>query len=209
MKRQNSKHPLLLALPVLAALVLGSFATTDAFAEDVLGVAPDAVSSPVIDAFSDVSVASPDQQAEVKFDGTTAGWAIIGGQAYDAKIAPDGNAIHQGNGVWKVKSTADISAEDRDATLELKGKAVNGKLRLHGAGTLESGDTFRIILRGHYAPIPDEPGQFVLDFSMAKIQNMENGLRIPLVQSGIIDVEPVIPVANEIDELATQLNSEG
>lgn len=80
---------------------------------------------------------------------------------------------------------------------------------LRGTGTLESGDTFRIILRGHYAPIHDEPGQFVLDFSMAKIQNMENGLRIPLVQSGVINVEPVIPVANEIDELAAELNSEG
>ena len=42
---------------------------------------------------------------------------------------------------------------------------------------------------------------------MAKIQNMENGLRIPLTQSRIINVKPVIPTANEIDELVTQLNS--
>ena len=45
-----------------------------AFAEDVLGVAPDAVF--VTDAFTDHLV---DQQAELD----TAGWAIIGGQAYD------------------------------------------------------------------------------------------------------------------------------
>ena len=75
----------------------------------------------------------------------------------------------------------------------MKGKAVNGKLRLHGTGTLDSGDSFRIILRGHYAPIHDQPGDFVVDWSMAKIQNMENGLRIPLAQYGTIHVEPVIP----------------
>jgi hypothetical protein len=58
---------------------------------------------------------------------------------------------------------------------------------------LDGGDTFRIILRGHYAPVHDSPGTFVLDFSTAKVQNMENGLRIPLLQHGLIDVEPVLP----------------
>lgn len=123
-----------------------------------MGVAPDTALSPVMDAFSDVSVASHDQQAEVKFDDTTAGWVIISGQACDAKITLDGNALYKGNDVWKIKSTADISVENRDATLELKGKAANGKLGLHGTRTLGSGDTFRIILRGHCAPIHDELG---------------------------------------------------
>ncbi len=159
MKQINKKHSLLIALPVLAALVFGSLGVTNAFAEDAfIGLAPEDVSSARTDAFLDVSDVSPDRQAEVQFWGTTEGWAIIAGQAFDSKIElVNGKAIHQGNGVWKVKSEANISVEDRKATLDLKGKAVNGKLRLHGTGTLESGDTFRIILRGHYAPIHDQP----------------------------------------------------
>ena len=114
--------------------------------------------------------------------------------------------VHQNNGVWKVKSTAEISVGDRlDIPLELKGKAVDGNLRLHGTGTLDGGDTFRIILRGHYAPVADSPGTFVLDFSTAKVQNMENGLRIPLFQHGLIDVEPVI---STVDDFVTDSNVE-
>ena len=209
MKQNNKKHSLLFALPVLAALVFGSLGVTNVFAEDAfIGLAPEDVSSARTDAFLDVSDVSPDRQAEVKFRGGTAGWAIIGGQAYDSEIGLSGTAIHQGHGVWKVESDAKISVENRDATLELKGKAVNGKLRLHGTGTLEGGDSFRIILRGNYAPIHDQPGDFVLDWSMAKIQNLENGLRISLAQDGIIHVEPVIPVVDSIADLETDLNIE-
>ena len=119
-----------------------------------------------------------------------------------------GNAKHQGNGVWKVKSEAKISVADRDVPLELKGKAVNGKLRLHGTGTLDDGDSFRVILRGHYAPVHDQPGEFVLDFSTAKIQNMENGHRIPLSQNGIIHVEPVIHEVDDFADIETDQNIE-
>ena len=140
--------------------------------------------------------------------GELGGGAIIGGQAFVSEIGLQGNAVHQGNGVWKVKSEAKISVADRDATLELKGKAVNGKLRLHGTGTLDSGDTFRIILRGHYAPLYDNPGDFVLDFSTAKIQNMETGHRIPLSQNGIIHVEPVIPEVDSFTDFETDLHIE-
>jgi len=207
MKQNNKKHSLLFALPVLAVLVFGSIGTTNVFAEDANnGFIPTNVSSVTTDALSDVAVASPDRQAEVKFDGKTSGWAIVAGQAFPSSIALDGKAVHQNNGVWKVKSTAEISVGDRlDIPLELKGKAVNGKLRLHGTGTLEGGDTFRIILRGHYAPIADSPGTFVLDFSTAKVQNMENGLRIPLFQHGPITVEPVIPT---VDDLVADSNVE-
>jgi len=207
MKQNNKKHSLLFALPVLAVLVFGSIGTTNVFAENTdIGFIPTSVSSVTTDALSDVAVASPDRQAEVIFDGKTSGWAIIAGQAFPSSIALDGKAVHQNNGVWKVKSTAEISVGDRlDIPLELKGKAVNGKLRLHGTGTLDGGDTFRIILRGHYAPIADSPGTFVLDFSTAKVQNMENGLRIPLFQHGLIDVDPVIPT---VDDLVTDSNVE-
>jgi hypothetical protein len=207
MKQSNKKHSLLFALPVLAVLVFGSIGTTSVFAEDANnGFIPTTVSSVTTDALSDVAVTSPDRQAEVKFDGKTTGWAIVAGQAFPSNIELNGTAIHQNNGVWKVKSTAEISVGDRlDIPLELKGKAVDGKLRLHGTGTLDGGDTFRIILRGHYAPVADSPGTFVLDFTTAKVQNMENGLRIPLFQHGLIDVEPVIQT---VDDFVTDSNVE-
>ena len=207
MKQNQKKHSLLFALPVLAVLVFGSIGTTNVFAEDAKnGFIPTTVSSVTTDTLSDVAVASPDRQAEVKFDGKTSGWAIVAGQAFPSSITLDGKAVHQNNGVWKVKSTAEISVGDReDIELDLKGKAVNGKLRLHGTGTLEGGDTFRIILRGHYAPVADSPGTFILDFSTAKVQNMENGLRIPLFQHGPITVSPVI---STVDDLVTDSNVE-
>ena len=207
MKQSNKKHSLLFALPVMAVLVFGSIGTTNVFAEDANnGFIPTGVSSVTADALSDVAVASPDRQAEVKFDGKTSGWAIVAGQAFPSSIVLDGKAVHQNNGVWKVKSTIEISVGDRlNIPLELKGKAVDGKLRLHGTGTLDGGDTFRIILRGHYAPVADSPGTFVLDFSTAKVQNMENGLRIPLFQHGPINVESVIPT---VDDSVTDSNVE-
>ncbi|MEE8180923.1 MAG: hypothetical protein V3T67_03685 [Nitrosopumilaceae archaeon] len=203
MKQINKKHSLLIAIPVLAALVFGILGTTSAFAEAAnISLVPDNVSSVRTDALLDVSTESPDRQAEVQFRGGTDGWAIIGGQAYTSEIGLTGNAVHQGNGVWKVKSEAEIIVGDRHAKLDLKGKAVNGKLRLHGTGTLDSGDSFRIILRGHYAPINGHPGDFALDWSTAKIQNMENGIRIPLFQNGIVYVEPVIPAVDVLNDSA-------
>jgi len=207
MKQNNKKHSLLFALPVLAVLVFGSIGTTNVFAEDAnTGFIPTDVSSVTTDALFDVAIASPDRYAQVESDGKTSGWAIVAGQAFPSSIALDGKAIHQNNGVWKVKSIAEISVGDRiDIPLELKGKAVNGKLRLPGTGTLDGGDTFRIILRGHYATVADSPGTFVLDFSTAKVQNMENGLRIPLFQHGLINVDPVIPT---VDDVAVDSNVE-
>ncbi len=201
MKQISKKHSLLFTIPVLAALVFGSLGITDAFAEYAnISLVPDNVSSDRTDALLDVSVESPDRQAEVEFRGGTDGWAIIGGQAYASEIGITGNAVHQGNGVWEVKSEAKIIVGDRHATLDLKGKAVNGKLRLHGTGTLDSGDSFRIILRGHYAPINGQTGDFALDWSTAKIQNMENGIRIPLFQDGIVHVKPVVPIVDVLND---------
>jgi hypothetical protein len=208
MKQINKKHSLLFAIPVLAALVFGSLGTTNAFAQDPSNsLVPDNVSSVRTDALLDVSIESPDRPAEVQFRGGTDGWAIIGGQAYTSEIGLSGIAVHQGNGVWKVKSTAVITVGDRhDIPLDLKGKAVNGKLRLHGTGTLDGENSFRIILIGKYAPINGQPGDFVLDWSAAKIRNMETGIRIPLFQDGIIHVEPVVPVVDEFDDSVTEFD---
>jgi len=203
MKQISKKHSLLFTIPVLAALVFGSLGTTDAFGEYAnISLVPDNVSSDRTDALLDVSVELPDRQAEVEFRGGTDGWAIIGGQAYASEIGITGNAVRQDNGVWKVKSEAKIIVGDRHAKLDLKGNAVNGKLRLHGTGTLDSGDSFRIILRGHYAAINGQAGDFVLDWSTAKIQNMENGIRIPLFQNGIVHVQPVVPIVDVLNDSA-------
>lgn len=205
MKQNTKKHSLLLALPVLAALVFGTLGISSAFAEDAnIGVVPENVSLEKTDAFLDVSSESPVDKAVVQFRGGTDGWAIIGGQAYDSKIEMTGKAVHQGNGVWNVKSIVEITVENRHATLELKGKAVDGKLRLHGTGTLDGGEPFRIILRGNYAPIYEQPGDFVLDWSVAKIHNMDNGIRIPLAQDGVIHVKPLMSI-EEIDDLDSEL----
>jgi len=208
MKQINKKHSLLFAIPVLAALVFGSLGTTNAFAQDPSNsLVPDNVSSVRTDALLDVSIESLDRPAEVQFRGGTDGWAIIGGQAYTSEIGLSGTAVHQGNGVWKVKSTAVITVGDRhDIPLDLKGKAVNGKLRLYGTGTLDGENSFRIILIGKYAPINDQPGDFVLDWSAAKIRNMETGIRIPLFQDGIIHVEPVVPVVDKFDDSVTEFD---
>lgn len=204
MKHNTKKHSLLLALPVLAALVFGTLGTSSAFADANIGLIPEHVSLEKTDAFLDVSTESPVDKAVVQFRGGTDGWVIIGGQSYDSKIGMTGKAVHQGNGIWNVKSIAEIIVENRYATLELKGKAVDGKLRLHGTGTLDGGEPFRIILRGNYTPIHDQPGDFVLDWYVVKIQNMDNGIRIPLVQDGVIHVKPLMSV-EEIDDLDSEL----
>ncbi len=154
MKQINKKQSLLFAIPVLVALVFGSLGTTNAFAQDPSNsLVPDNVSSVRTDALLDVSIESPNRPAEIQFRGGTDGWAIIGGQAYTSEIGLSGTAVHQGNGVWKVKSTAVITVGDRhDIPLDLKCKAVNGKLRLYGTGTLDGENSFRIIL-GDYVPI--------------------------------------------------------
>ena len=209
MQQNAKKHSLLFALPVLAAIVFGTIGTSHAFAEDVgVGFVSDNTSLEKSDVFLDVSTESPIDKAVIQFRGGTDGWAILGGQAHDSKIGMIGKAVHQGNGVWIIKSLADLTVENRHASLELKGKAVDGKLRLHGTGTLDGGESFRIILRGNYAPIYDQNGDFILDWSMAKIQNMQNGFKIPLAQDGIIHVKPLMSV-EELDDLESQLNIKG
>jgi len=37
---------------------------------------------------------------------------------------------------------------------------------------------------------------------------MENGIRIPLFQDGIIHVKPVVPVVDKLDDLVSELNVE-
>ena len=141
---------------------------------------------------------------QVKFRGGTDGWAVIGNQAHESKIAMTGKAIRADNGVWKVTSEAEIKVSDRHAKLELKGKAVDGKIRLHGTGILDSGEAFRIGLSGTYTPVFNQPGDFVMVFNNAKIQFMDNGVNIPLIQSGIVHVEAVNPSTDDYDKFLAE-----
>ena len=190
MKNPTKKQSLLLALPVIATIALIPWATNDVFAQNadvVTDVAPDIANA-------------PDRRAQVMFSGVTDGWAIIGGQAYPAEIEISGDAYRHGKGAWKVTSEATVIFDGEPiAKLDLKGKAAHGKLRLHGSGTLDNGEPFRIFLRGNYAPIAEQPGEFVLAFGAAKVHNMETGARIPLIQSGIVTVEPVDPTTDDYD----------
>jgi len=170
-------------IPAMIALVALMVVTFSPMASAVDEVSADAV--------QDRLAVDTTDKAQVHFQGTTKGWAIIDGQSHVAEIEIDGNAIRNNKGIWRVTSDAEITAVDIHATLELKGKAANGKIKLHGTGTLDSGESFRIFLRGHYAPIFEEQGTFVMAFNAAKIQSTENGIHIPLIQSGIVNVEAV------------------
>jgi hypothetical protein len=163
-----------------------------------------AVEEVSVDTIQDTPAIDTSDRAQVQFRGGTNGWALIGGQAHTAEIGISGNAVRADNGVWKVTSEAEITAGDRHATLELKGKAVHGKINLHGTGTLDSGEAFRIILKGHYAPVYEEPGAFVMSFNTAQIQFMENGVRIPLIQSGIVNVEAVNPSTDDYNKFVEE-----
>ena len=98
-----------------------------------------AVEEVSVDAIQEIPARDTSDRAQVQFRGGTDGWAIIGGQAHTAEIGISGNAVRADNGVWKIKSEAEITVPDRHATLELKGKAVHGKIKLYGTGTLDSG----------------------------------------------------------------------
>ncbi len=51
-------------------------------------------------------------------------------------------------------------------------------------------------------PINGQPGNFAFYWSTSKIQNMENGIRIPLFQDGIVHVQPVVPIVDVLNDSA-------
>jgi len=143
------------------------------------------------------------QRQDLEFEGKTNGWALLGGQAHHTSLTLDGKAIHNGNGVWKVKSDSELSIGNRDAKVELQGKVTDNKLRLHGTGELSDGTEFRIILRGHYAPIANSEGDFAVDFTTVVVQtaSVDHSIRIPLALIGQVHTEYVEPiVVNEISQ---------
>lgn len=132
----------------------------------------------------------PDRAPDVTFEGATSGYMILGSQAWESNIELfDGSAYHVHNGMWKVKTSGEISVADRYAKLDLKGFAKGNKITLHGGGTLDSGEKVRLVLRGHFAPTP-EYGVFAMAFTNAGVHNINTGERIPLMHVGSVTVTP-------------------
>ena len=182
-------------LPVfvaLAAITLVPLATSNVFAQT--------------DEISDVR---PDIQRipDLKFDGRTNGWAIVGSQAHETHLTLDGKAIYNNNGVWIVKSDSKLSIGDRDAKVELKGKVSDNKLRLNGTGELSDGTEFRIILRGHYAPITGSEGDFAVAFTTAIVHtaSVDNTISIPLALVGQVHTDPVKPIVVNPDDISQEI----
>ena len=135
----------------------------------------------------------PDRIPDLRFDGSTSGYMIIGGQAWDSEIVLKGSAYHVTGQMWKVHSVGEIHVADRYAELEMKGFARGNNLVLNGSGELENGEKVRLFLRGHFAPTP-ESGVFAIAFTQAGVHNINTGERIPLMHVGSVEVFPTVDV---------------
>jgi|GEM_PF-2316780 len=138
-----------------------------------------------------VDLRDADRIADLKFNGTTSGWAIVGNTAHPSSIELAGEAYNVGGSTWMLKSAGSLKVGDRDVILELKGHARGNMILLHGAGTLSDGESVRIHLKGHFAPTGNE-NEFALAFTNASVQYLESGIRIQLMQVGSATVLPIM-----------------
>lgn len=144
-----------------------------------------------------VSNTLADRGADLTFRGHTDGWAIVGGKAFESSIEFGGDAHHVGGGNWKISSTGELTVGDRHAKLDLSGFARGNVIHLQGSGSLDNGDAFRIMLRGHFAPT-DDRNVYAVAFTNANIQYMSSGLRVPLMQVGSVTiVDTILPATVE------------
>ena len=147
---------------------------------------------------SDISVVrpapiDPDRVPDVKFDGMTDGYVLIGGQAWESYIKlVEGSGYHVHNGMWKVKTSGEISVAGKMATLDLKGFAKGNKLFLHGSGELEGDQKIRLSLKGFFAPTgnTEDAREFAIAFTQAGVHNINTGQRLHLMQVGEVTVTP-------------------
>jgi hypothetical protein len=208
----NSEQKLLATILVLGMVSMAPLAYTLAFAQDeTVDQRTDTPRDKEIHRV-DISKDRYDTQRhatpEIQFRGKTTGWAIIGGQAFNSEINLSGVGNHIPNREhWEIKAQGEITVADRIAKLELQGKAHHDKVALQGIGTLESGEQFRVFLKGFFAPIAQtndtdgaDRGDFALAFTHASVKYMDSGVRIPLMQVGKVYVEPYVmpvPVADQ------------
>jgi hypothetical protein len=134
----------------------------------------------------------PDRMPDVTFEGGTNGYALLGGQAWESYITLDGSAYHVHNGMWKVKTSGEISVAGKIATLDLKGFAKGNKLILHGNGILDGDQKIRLSLKGFFAPTgnSEDTGVFAIAFTQAGVHNINTGERLHLMQVGEVTVTP-------------------
>ena len=139
----------------------------------------------------------------VHFDGTTSGWILLGGIAYQSNINILGDATFT-EGVWDIDAEGKFEVVDRYADLKLSGFAIDDIIVLHGRGHIDSGEPVSVFLRGHFAPT-HENGVFALAFTHASIYNIDQGERYPLMQTGSVNVYPVpiepVPLPEPIPEV--------
>lgn len=166
MTTQLSSKTILLSLPVLAALFVVSIGVSDVFANEVTFRPGDTI---IIEA-------------------ETQGWAVFNGEAHPSTIFLDGTATMNQNHKWQIETDAFVDYYSGTGEAVLKGNANDGQISLTGVGQSDDGISFRLILRGDYAPIHDQHGLFALDWSFATIYVPQNGISIPLLQNGIIEL---------------------
>jgi len=144
-----------------------------------------------------VSDTLADRGTDLTFRGHTDGWAIVGGKAHMSSIAFGGDAHHIGGGNWKITSAGELTVGDRHAKLDLSGFARGNIIHLQGSGSLDNGEAFRILLRGHFAPT-DDRNVYAIAFTNAHIQYMSSGLRVPLMQVGSVTIiDTILPATVE------------
>ena len=123
------------------------------------------------------------------------GWALFNDEAHKAHLKLDGKGVIKEENKWKIKSDSIISIGEKKAIVGLKGKVIENKLRLNGSGELNDGSQFRIILRGHFAPIDDTNENFALVFKTAIISTtIDERIKIPMVLVGQVNTIPIKPL---------------
>ena len=132
---------------------------------------------------------------DIVLNGEAQGWAIFNDQAHKAHLKLDGKGVIKEENKWKIKSDSIISIGEKNAIVGLKGKVIENKLRLNGSGELNDGSQFRIILRGHFAPIDDTNENFALVFKTAIISTTtDERIKIPMVLIGQVNAKPIEPL---------------
>ena len=132
-----------------------------------------------------------DKVADLKYNGKTSGWAILGGTAFPSSIGISGEGHNQGNGNWRITAVGDISVADRTAKLDMTGHVKGNQITLQGTGTLNDGTAIKIHIKGHYAATSNT-NEFAIAFTNSHIQYMDNGARMPLMQVGTVTVTPIV-----------------
>ena len=132
-----------------------------------------------------------DKVADLKYNGKTSGWAILGGTAFPSSIGISGEGHNQGNGNWRITAIGDISVADRTAKLDMTGHVKGNQITLQGTGTLNDGTAIKIHIKGHYAATSNT-NEFAIAFTNSHIQYMDNGARMPLMQVGTVTVTPIV-----------------